>query len=107
LILDDWGLAPLTPEQGRDLLEVLDDRHGRSSTIVTSQLPVEHWQRPGFTFHRRSNPDQLAIDIGDRANEPAQIAFPRDTQMHLLLARSWGTSGGRSSCSGNRHLRLQ
>ena len=43
LILDDWGLAPLTPEQGRDLLEVLDDRHGRSSTIVTSQLPVEHW----------------------------------------------------------------
>ena len=43
LILDDWGLAPLTPEQGRDLLEVLDDRHGRSSTVVTSQLPVDHW----------------------------------------------------------------
>jgi DNA replication protein DnaC len=43
LILDDWGLAPLTLDQGRDLLEVLDDRHGRSSTIVTSQLPVDHW----------------------------------------------------------------
>jgi DNA replication protein DnaC len=43
LILDDWGLAPLTPEQERDLLEILDDRHGCSSTIVTSQLPVEHW----------------------------------------------------------------
>ena len=43
LILDDWGLAPLTPDQERDLLEVLDDRHGCSSTIVTSQLPVEHW----------------------------------------------------------------
>jgi DNA replication protein DnaC len=43
LILDDWGLANLTPEQGRDLLEVLDDRHGRASTIVTSQLPVDHW----------------------------------------------------------------
>src|SRR5437868_4696472 len=43
LILDDWGLAPLTPEQGRDLLEILDDRHGCSSTIVTSQLPVDHW----------------------------------------------------------------
>ena len=43
LILDDWGLAPLTSEQGRDLLEIVDDRHGRASTIVTSQLPVEHW----------------------------------------------------------------
>src|SRR2546430_375924 len=43
LILEDWGLAPLTPEQGRDLLEILDDRHGCSSTIVTSQLPVDHW----------------------------------------------------------------
>ena len=43
LILDDWGLTPLTPEQRRDLLEIVDDRHGRTSTIVTSQLPVEHW----------------------------------------------------------------
>jgi DNA replication protein DnaC len=41
LILDDWGLAPLTPEQARDLLEIIDDRHGRGSTIATSQLPVE------------------------------------------------------------------
>ena len=43
LILDDWALAPLTPEQARDLLEIIDDRHGRGSTIVTSQLPVDHW----------------------------------------------------------------
>ncbi len=43
LILDDWGLATLMPDQGRDLLEFVDDRRGRSSTIVTSQLPVEHW----------------------------------------------------------------
>ena len=43
LILDDWGLAPLTGEQRRDLLEIMDDRHGRASTVVTSQLPVEHW----------------------------------------------------------------
>ena len=43
LILDDWGLAPLTSQQGRDLLEIVDDRHGRSSTIVTNQLPVDHW----------------------------------------------------------------
>src|SRR5215470_1795503 len=43
VILDDWGLAPLTSQQGRDLLEIVDDRHGRGSTIVTSQLPVDHW----------------------------------------------------------------
>ena len=43
LILDDWGLATLTHEQGRDLLEIVDDRHNRGSTIVTSQLPVDHW----------------------------------------------------------------
>ena len=43
LILDDWGLAPMLPEQRRDLLEIMEDRHGRGSTIVTSQLPVEHW----------------------------------------------------------------
>jgi DNA replication protein DnaC len=43
LILDDWGLANLTPDQGRDLLEIFDDRHGRGSTIVTSQVDVKHW----------------------------------------------------------------
>ena len=43
LILDDWGLSVLTPSERRDLLEILDDRHGRGSTIVTSQLPVDHW----------------------------------------------------------------
>jgi len=43
LILDDWGLAPLTDEQRRDLLELLDDRHEKSSTIVTSQLPIKLW----------------------------------------------------------------
>lgn len=43
LILDDWGLAPMTAERRRDLLEIMEDRHARGSTIVTSQLPVEHW----------------------------------------------------------------
>jgi DNA replication protein DnaC len=43
LVLDDWGLAPLTSQQGRDLLDIVDDRHGRGSTILTSQVPVEHW----------------------------------------------------------------
>ncbi len=43
LIPDDWGLAPLSAEQRRDLLEIMDDRHGKGSTIVTSQVPVDHW----------------------------------------------------------------
>ena len=45
LILDDWGLSPLTSQQGRDLLDIVDDRHGRGSTIVTSQIPVKHWHQ--------------------------------------------------------------
>jgi DNA replication protein DnaC len=43
LILDDWAITPLTAEQRRDLMELIDDRHDRASTIVTSQVPVEHW----------------------------------------------------------------
>jgi DNA replication protein DnaC len=43
LILDDWGLEPLGPEQRRDLLEIVEDRYGRGSTLVTSQVPVDRW----------------------------------------------------------------
>nr|AAF80265.1 putative ATP-binding protein [Pseudomonas sp. JR1] len=41
LILDDWGLAPFTAVQRRDMLELLDDRYGNRSTLVTSQMPVD------------------------------------------------------------------
>jgi DNA replication protein DnaC len=43
LILDDWAITPLTAEQRRDLMEIVDDRHDRASTIVNSQIPVDHW----------------------------------------------------------------
>lgn len=43
LILDDWGLAPLGDRERRDLLEVIEDRSGRRATLVTSQVPVDHW----------------------------------------------------------------
>ena len=43
LVLDDWGLAKLTGEQRRDLLEILEDRHATRSTLATSQLPIETW----------------------------------------------------------------
>jgi len=43
LLLDDWGLNPLTQPERSDLLEILDDRVGARSTLITSQLPLEHW----------------------------------------------------------------
>lgn len=43
LILDDWGLGTLKDGQRHDLLEVLEDRYGRASTVVTSQLPSAKW----------------------------------------------------------------
>jgi DNA replication protein DnaC len=43
LIIDDLGLAPMTDSERRDLLEVIEDRNAYASTLITSQLPVEHW----------------------------------------------------------------
>jgi DNA replication protein DnaC len=43
LVLDDWLLAPLKESERRDLLEVIEDRHERRSTLITSQLPVKAW----------------------------------------------------------------
>lgn len=43
LLLDDWGLAPLNESQRRDLLELFEDRHNLKSTLITSQMPVDHW----------------------------------------------------------------
>jgi len=59
IILDDWGLAPLNQTERNDLLEVLDDRVGTRSTLITSQLPVEHW-------HAYLNDPTLADAILDR-----------------------------------------
>ena len=43
LIIDDWGPEPLTAEQRRDLLEIVDDRYEKGSLLVTSQVPVTRW----------------------------------------------------------------
>jgi len=45
IVLDDCGLAQLSAPHQRDLLELLDDRHQHRSTIVTSQLPADHWHQ--------------------------------------------------------------
>jgi DNA replication protein DnaC len=43
LVIDDWGLKKLLKEQSHDLLEIFEDRHRLQSTLITSQLPVDHW----------------------------------------------------------------
>ena len=43
LILDDWGPDRLTANQRRDLMEIVEDRHGHGSTLITSQLPRDKW----------------------------------------------------------------
>lgn len=45
LILDDWGLISLTEDNRRDFLEILEDRYQRRSTIIASQVPVDHWHK--------------------------------------------------------------
>lgn len=59
LVLDDYGLLELNQEQRHDLLEILEDRHGLKSTLVTSQLPVENW-------HEQIGDPTLADAILDR-----------------------------------------
>jgi DNA replication protein DnaC len=43
LVIDDWGLEKASPPQYRDFLEILDDRHSESSTLITSQFPPTRW----------------------------------------------------------------
>lgn len=43
LIIDDWGLEPLTAAQRNDLMEIMDDRHGSTATLMISQLPTDQW----------------------------------------------------------------
>jgi len=59
LVLDDYGLDQLGREQRHDLLEILEDRHGLKSTLVTSQLPIDHW-------HEQIGDPPLADAILDR-----------------------------------------
>jgi len=79
LVLDDFGLAPFTDEQRRDLLEILDDRHNRSSTIVTSQLPVKLW-------HETIGNETLADAILDRLVHNAHRLEVRGPSMRKLKA---------------------
>lgn len=45
LVLDDWGLEKMSLGQRNDLLEIMEDRHGLRSTLITSQLPINQWHQ--------------------------------------------------------------
>ena len=70
LLLDDWGLAPTQDQERRDLLEILEDRYGSRSTIVTSQLPPTQW-------HDHIGEPALADAICDRLLHNAHRIVPR------------------------------
>lgn len=59
LIIDDWGLEPLKGAHRNDLMEIMDDRHGCSSTLMISQLPTDQW-------HTSIGDNTLADAILDR-----------------------------------------
>lgn len=81
LVIDDFGLVTLTDEERTELLEVLEDRHDRRSTIITSQLPIDKW------FDAIGNPT-LADAIMDRLVHNAhKIALDGPT-MRKLTAKS-------------------
>jgi DNA replication protein DnaC len=64
IIIDDFGLTPLEDQVRIALLQVLEDRYGKRSTIITSQLPVNRW-------HQYINEPTLADAIMDRLSGSA------------------------------------
>jgi len=81
IVLDDWGLTSLDTIARRDLLELLDDRHGHRSTLVTSQLPVEHW-------HEVIGDPTLADAILDRLVHSAYRLTLKGESMRKRKARN-------------------
>lgn len=85
VLLDDFGLAPLRDDHRHDLLELLEDRHERHATIVTSQLPVEHW-------HEAIGDPTLADAILDRLVHNAYKITLKGDSMRKRLAPPKPTS---------------
>lgn len=74
LILDDWGLRPLSSTECNEILELFEDRFNTGSTIISSQLPLEHWD------HALSDPT-LADAILDRVVHNAHKIFLKGDSM--------------------------
>lgn len=74
LVLDDFLLAPMKDAERRDVLEVLEDRYERSSTVITSQLPTKSW-------HSALNDPTIADAICDRLVHNAHLVELRGPSM--------------------------
>ena len=81
MVLDDWGVSPMTAENRRDLLEIMDDRYEKKSTLITSQLPVDKW-------HRYLEDPTLADAILDRVVHNAYRIEIKGESMRKRKARS-------------------
>lgn len=87
LILDDWGLAPLSSEPCRDLLEILEDRYQKASTLVTSQQPFDHW-------HKSMKSPTLADAILDRLFHNAYRIDLKGESKRKTRAQPWNPKPG-------------
>lgn len=85
LVLDDWGLEKLSMSQRNDLLDVMEDRHGFKSTLVTSQLPVSKW-------HQTIGDATLADAILDRLLHNAHKIELKGDSMRKVMSKM--TEGG-------------
>jgi len=81
LVLDDWGMTPLTDEQRRDLFEVVEDRYDRGSTLIAAQLPVKHW-------HETIGDPTLADAILDRLIHNAYTITLKGESMRKKRAKN-------------------
>ena len=81
LILEDFGLTAITPEQRQDLFEILEDRHNLHATIITSQIPRPEW-------HGRIGDPTLADAILDRLVHGAYTLDLKGESMRKTRAKS-------------------
>ena len=79
LVLDDWGLEKMTLPQRNDLLEIMEDRHGLRSTLITSQLPITQW-------HKAIGDATLADAILDRLLHNSHKLVLRGESMRKTLS---------------------
>jgi len=79
LVLDDWGLETLSLSQRNDVLELMEDRHGNRSTLITSQVPIQQW-------HDAIGDPTLADAILDRLLHNAHRLPLKGESMRRLLA---------------------
>ena len=80
LLLDDWGLEKLTTAHRNDLLEIMDDRHGSTSTVMISQLPTDEW-------YAAIGDNTLADAILDRLMHNAHRLSLKGESMRKILGK--------------------